>query len=73
MIDHVPDEREVMALLGAQLLDVWERLCVTIEERYEMECRWNSGGKAWTYERKYRRGGVCPRPLHRLYGGLWKG
>ena len=57
MIDHVPDEREMMTLLGARLLDVWERLCAMIEERYEMECRWNSGGKAWTYERKYRRGG----------------
>jgi len=22
-----------------------------------MECTWNSGGKAWTYEYKYRRGG----------------
>ena len=55
MIDHVPDEREMMTLLGARLLDVWERLCAAIEERYEMECRWNSGGKAWTYERKYRR------------------
>ena len=57
MIDHVPDKREMMTLLGARLLDVWERLCAAIEERYEMECRWNSGGKAWTYERKYRRGG----------------
>ena len=28
-----------------------------IEEKYEMERLWNTGGKNWTYEYKYRRGG----------------
>ena len=28
-----------------------------IDEKYEMERLWNTGGKAWTYEYKYRRGG----------------
>ena len=28
-----------------------------IDEKYEMERLWNKGGKAWTYEYKYRRGG----------------
>ena len=31
--------------------------CALIDEKYEMERLWNSGGKAWTYEYKYRRGG----------------
>lgn len=28
-----------------------------IDEKYEMERLWNTGGKKWTYEYKYRRGG----------------
>ena len=28
-----------------------------IDEKYEMERLWGTGGKAWTYEYKYRRGG----------------
>ena len=37
--------------------DVWNKLCALIDEKYEMERLWNKGGKAWTYEYKYRRGG----------------
>ena len=39
------------------LYDVWNKLCLLIDEKYEMDCQWNKGGKAWTYEYKYRRGG----------------
>lgn len=28
-----------------------------IDEKYDMDCIWNKGGKAWTYEYKYRRSG----------------
>ena len=39
------------------LYDVWNSLCQRIEKSYEMELLWNRGGKAWTYEYKYRKGG----------------
>ena len=57
MTDITPDARQMTALLGGQLYGVWNNLCALIEERYDMERTWNSGGKAWVYEYKYRRGG----------------
>lgn len=57
MTDITPDARQMTALLGEQLYGVWNSLCALIEERYDMERTWNSGGKAWVYEYKYRRGG----------------
>lgn len=44
-------------LLGKSLYDLWQSLCSAIDERYDMEISWNSGGKNQTYEYKYRRGG----------------
>ena len=44
-------------LYHTTLYDVWNKLCTLIDEKYEMERLWNKGGKAWTYEYKYRRGG----------------
>ena len=44
-------------LLGQPLFEVWQKLCVVIDEKYEMEQLWNAGGKNWIYEYKYRRGG----------------
>ena len=57
MLDRIPDGEELTALVGKPLYDVWKKLCALIDEKYEMERLWNSGGKAWTYEYKYRRGG----------------
>ena len=57
MLDKIPGTEEMTALVGENLYDVWQKLCAAIEEKYDMECLWNSGGKAWTYEYKYRRGG----------------
>ena len=57
MPDITPDARQMTALLGEHLYGVWNSLCALIEERYDMERTWNSGGKAWVYEYKYRRGG----------------
>ena len=57
MTDITPDARQMTALLGELLYGVWNSLCALIEERYDMERTWNSGGKAWVYEYKYRRGG----------------
>lgn len=57
MLDQIPTAEEMTALIGRSLYDVWNRLCAFIDEKYDMECLWNKGGKAWTYEYKYRRGG----------------
>lgn len=57
MLDKIPTAEEMAALVGQSLYDIWNELCFLIDERYEMERLWNKGGKAWTYEYKYRRGG----------------
>ena len=61
MLDKIPNAEEMTNLVGQSLYDVWNKLCALIDEKYEMERLWNKGGKAWTYEYKYRRGGktVC--------------
>lgn len=57
MINIIPDESDMIALIGQSLYDVWQKLCAAIDEKYDMDRIWSSGGKAWTYEYKYRRGG----------------
>ena len=57
MLDTIPNEEEMTALVGKSLYDVWKKLCAFIDEQYDMDCLWNNGGKAWKYEYKYRRGG----------------
>ena len=57
MLDAIPGKEELTVLVGKPLYEVWTALCALIEERYDMDCAWNRGGKAWTYEYKYRRGG----------------
>lgn len=57
MLDKTPNSEEMKSLIGSALYEVWQNLCAAIDEKYDMECLWNSGGKAWTYEYKYRRGG----------------
>ena len=57
MPEHVPNPEELSALLGQELYGVWRELCAVIEAEYDMEKVWAKGGRAWTYELKYRRGG----------------
>ena len=57
MLDTIPNEEELTALVGKSLYEVWDQLCALIDEKYEMDRLWNTGGKAWKYEYKYRRGG----------------
>lgn len=57
MLDTIPNTEQMTALVGKSLYEVWKELCVLIDEKYDMERLWNKGGKAWTYEYKYRRGG----------------
>lgn len=57
MLDLIPGAEEMVILVGGSLYDIWSQLNAAIDERYDMECSWNQGGKAWKYEYKYRRGG----------------
>ncbi len=57
MIDSIPNAEQMIELVGESLYSIWKDLCALIEREYDMERVWNSGGKAWTYEYKYRRGG----------------
>lgn len=70
MLDTMPNEEEMKALLGNALFDVWNQLCDFINEKYEMDCVWNQGGKAWKYEYKYRRGGKTLCALYAREGGV---
>jgi len=57
MLDSIPSAENMTALVGPSLYEIWNQLCALIEEKYDMDRLWNQGGKAWTYEHKYRRGG----------------
>lgn len=57
MLDKCPSEEEIISLVGKPLHDIWLSLTESIDAKYEMERLWNSGGKMWKYEYKYRRGG----------------
>lgn len=57
MLERIPSQSTIMELLGQSLFEVWQTLCSAIDEKYDMERVWNTGGKKWTYEYKYRRGG----------------
>lgn len=57
MLDTPPNKEAMTALVGKCLYDVWSKLCALIDEEYDMDHLWDNGGKTWTYEYKYRRGG----------------
>ncbi len=57
MLENAPGQSAIIELLGQPLFKVWQALCAAIDEKYDMERLWNAGGKNWTYEYKYCRGG----------------
>ena len=57
MLEAIPSAAVMAELLGQSLFEVWRALCAAIDVNYDLEGVWNSGGKNWTYEYKYRRGG----------------
>lgn len=57
MLDTIPNTEQLINLVGKPLYEIWSKLCAQIDEKYDMDCLWNSGGKAWKYEYKYHRGG----------------
>lgn len=46
MLERVPNAEEMTALVGRPLFDVWIALCAAIDEKYDMDRLWNSGGRA---------------------------
>lgn len=70
MLDKIPDAEEMTDLVGQSLYHLWNTLCTLIDEKYEMECLWNKGGNAWTYEYKYRRGGKTLCALYARENGI---
>lgn len=71
MLDKIPSQSAMTELLGQSLFEVWQGLCSAIDEKYEMERLWNTGGKNWTYEYKYRRVQFLP-PVYKIsyYGTI---
>ena len=57
MLENLPSQKTMTELLGQSLFEIWQRLCLAIDEKYNIERIWNTGGKHWIYEYKYRRGG----------------
>ncbi len=57
MLEIIPNAEEMTILVGESLYNIWNKLAALIEEKYDMDRSWNTGGKAWKYEYKYRRGG----------------
>jgi hypothetical protein len=57
VLEKIPTSEDMIALIGSSLYDVWTKLCASIDEKYDIDRLWDKGGKAWTYEYKYRRGG----------------
>lgn len=57
MLENIPSQKTMTELLGQSLFEIWQRLCLVIDEKYEIERIWNTGGKNWIYEYKYRKGG----------------
>lgn len=70
MLKELPSQSTMTEMLGQSLFEVWQALCSAIDEKYEMERLWNAGGKNWTYEYKYRRGGKTLCCLYAKSNGI---
>ncbi len=70
MLTNMPTEEEMLALLGEERFAAWQQIRLMIDSLYDMETLWNNGGKAWTYEYKYRRGGKTLCALYARQHGL---
>ena len=46
MLDVIPNTEQLTMLLGKPLYEIWNQLCTLIDEKYEMERLWGTGGKA---------------------------
>lgn len=50
MLENTPTQSTMTELLGQPLFAVWQELCSAIDEKYDMERLWNTGGKNWVYK-----------------------
>lgn len=57
MLEKIPDTIELEKLVGKEKQLVFQKICKRIDSLYEMDTRWNTGGKKWVYEYKFARGG----------------
>ena len=46
MPEIVPSAEQMTTLVGKPLYEIWTQLCALIDENYDMERLWGSGGKA---------------------------
>lgn len=53
---HV-DKEELVKLIGSDKMNAFYAIDDEITRIYDMEKIWNSGGKKWNYEYKFRKGG----------------
>ena len=37
MLDIIPNEAELTALVGTELYDVWSKLCTSLDEKYDKQ------------------------------------
>lgn len=44
MLENTPTQSTMTELLGQPLFAVWQELCSAIDEKYDMERLWNTGG-----------------------------
>lgn len=70
MTNDTQTSEQLLALLGEPLFAVWNALCARIGALYDMDCLLDHGGKSWTFERKYRRGGKTLCALYAREGTL---
>ena len=45
MPEIVPSAEQMTTLVGKPLYEIWTQLCALIDEKYDMERLWGSGGK----------------------------
>ena len=43
MLDMIPNEKEMTALVGKSLYDVWNKLCALIDEKYDEAQTYHDG------------------------------
>lgn len=70
MLENIPTNAQLQALMGAPLYELWCEMCRMIEAQYEMDRLWNKGWRDWKYEYKYRRGGKTLCTLYAKENGF---
>ena len=68
---ETPSRETLLEMLGEKRLAAFEAACCRVEELYEMDTTWSTGGKKWDYEYKYRRGGKTLCALYARKDVLW--